>query len=71
MRNPLEKGAIFMSLKIEGQLKDDIINGRAVLFFGAGVGQAAGLNDAIQLTNYLFNKAGEPPAYSILGENKK
>jgi hypothetical protein len=30
-------------MKITGQLKDDILNGRAVLFLGAGVSQAAGL----------------------------
>ena len=53
-----------MSIKIEGQLKDDIINGRVVLFLGAGVSQTAGLKGAVQLTNYLFDMAGKPTEYA-------
>ena len=53
-----------MPIKIEGQLRDDIMNGKVVLFLGAGASQAAGLKGAIQLTNYLFDLAGRPTAYA-------
>lgn len=49
--------------KITGQLKDDILNGKAVLFLGAGVSQAAGLFGGNKLSNYLFDKAGSPEEY--------
>lgn len=50
-------------MKIIGQLKDDILNGKAVLFLGAGVSQAAGLFGGNKLSNYLFDKAGSPNEY--------
>ncbi|MDD5434338.1 MAG: hypothetical protein PH343_02790, partial [Nitrospira sp.] len=51
-------------MKITGQLKDDILTGKAVLFFGAGVSQAAGLLGSNKLSNYLFDRAGSIEEYS-------
>lgn len=51
-------------MKITGQLKDDILAGKAVLFLGAGVSQTAGLLGSNNLSNYLYNKAGSPEEYS-------
>ncbi len=45
-------------MQILGQLRDDILNSKAVLFLGAGASQAAGLLGAEGLANYLFGKAG-------------
>ena len=46
-----------------GQLKDDILTGKAVLFLGAGVSQAAGLLGGNELANYLYDKAGALEEY--------
>jgi len=43
-------------MEIIGQLKDDILGGKAVLFLGAGASIAAGLYGATNLANYLFEK---------------
>ena len=43
-------------MEIRGKLKEDIANGNAVLFLGAGVGMAAGLFGAEMLANYLFKE---------------
>lgn len=51
-------------MKIVGQLKDDILSGKAVLFIGAGASQAAGLLGAVDLAEYLYSKAGSPVEYS-------
>ncbi|MDO8142363.1 MAG: SIR2 family protein, partial [Candidatus Brocadiales bacterium] len=56
-------------MKITGQLKDDILNGKAVLFLGAGVSQAAGLLDTNGLANYLFLKANSPTEYERYKED--
>lgn len=50
-------------MKITGQLKDDILTGKAVLFLGAGVSQTAGLFGGNQLSKYLFDKASCPEEY--------
>ncbi len=50
-------------MKITGQLKDDILTGKAVLFLGAGVSQAVGLLGVNELANYLFVKANRPTDY--------
>lgn len=50
-------------MKITGQLKDDILTGKAVLFLGAGVSQAAGLLGGNELANYLYDKAGALEEY--------
>ena len=50
-------------MNIRGKLADDILSGNAVLFLGAGVGQAAGLFGAQGLANYLFEKANKPEKY--------
>lgn len=44
-------------------MKEDILNGNAVLFLGAGASQAADLYGAQGLANYLFNKAEDPVNY--------
>jgi len=46
-------------MQILGQLRDDILNSKAVLFLGAGASQAAGLLGGEGLANYLFEKAGK------------
>lgn len=51
-------------MQILGQLKDDILNSKAVLFLGAGASQAAGLFSAKDLANYLFEKAGNLTNYA-------
>lgn len=51
-------------MQILGQLRDDILNGRAVLFLGAGASQSAGLFSGKGLANYLFEKAGNLVNYT-------
>lgn len=48
-------------MKIEGLLRDRIVEGNAVLFVGAGLGQEVGLNGTKQLSNYLYNLSGSDP----------
>lgn len=50
-------------MKIVGQLKEDILNGNAILFLGAGASQAADLLGTKDLANYLFKMAGNPHNY--------
>jgi hypothetical protein len=56
-------------MKILGQLRDDILNSKAVLFLGAGASQAAGLLGAEGLANYLFEKAGNIANYANFRED--
>ena len=56
-------------MNIRGQLKDDILNGKAVLFLGAGASQAAGLYDAQGLANFLFSKANDPKEYTVFKDD--
>lgn len=50
-------------MKIEGFLAEKIKTGNAVLFFGAGMGQAIGLKGTQELSNYLFEMAKKPEDY--------
>jgi GTPase SAR1 family protein len=50
-------------MDITGKLKQDLIQGKIVLFLGAGASQAAGLLGATGLAEYLFSAAGSPPKY--------
>jgi GTPase SAR1 family protein len=56
-------------MKIVGRLEEDIKNGNAVLFMGAGVGQAVGLKGTQDLAEYLFNKASQPAEYGPYRNN--
>lgn len=58
-----------IKLKILGQLKDDILNGKAVLFLGAGASQGAGLYGSKDLANYLFKKTGSLDAFDIFRDD--
>jgi len=51
-------------MQILGQLRDDILNSKAVLFLGAGASQATGLFGGEGLANYLFEKAGNIATYA-------
>jgi GTPase SAR1 family protein len=50
-------------MKIEGILLKKIKEGKAVLFLGAGVGQAIGLYGTSDLAKHIFIKAGAPDEY--------
>lgn len=52
-------------MRIEGQLKNDILRGKAVLFLGAGASQSTGLPNGCELADYLFRLAGEPAELNI------
>ena len=54
-------------MELRGKLRDDIINGNAVLFLGAGVGIAAGLHGAKNLANYLFQETQKRAIFAGLG----
>lgn len=51
-------------MEIRGKLKDDILNGNAVLFLGAGVGIAAGLYGAKDLSEFLWKESGNQKAFA-------
>ena len=51
-------------MQLLGQLKDDVLNSKAVLFLGAGASQAAGLFGGEGLANYLFEKAENIATYA-------
>lgn len=53
-------------MQILGQLKEDILNNKAVLFLGAGASQSAGFDGAKGLAGHLFNMAGGPTKYENL-----
>ncbi|NOU47283.1 MAG: hypothetical protein HOO86_09495 [Bacteroidales bacterium] len=50
-------------MDIRGKLKDDILNGNAVLFLGAGIGIAAGLFGAKELSEFLLKESGNQNAF--------
>ncbi len=50
-------------MNITGKLRQDLIDGRVVLFLGAGASQGAGLLGAAGLSEYLFAAAGSPLKY--------
>ncbi len=52
-----------MSMEITGRLRQDLIDGKVVIFLGAGASQAAGLHGTAKLAEYLFNAAGSPLKY--------
>lgn len=58
-------------MEIIGKLKQDIIDGRVVLFLGAGASMTAGLFGAQQLAEYLFNAASSLGASLSEYEDRK
>src|SRR5690242_19702986 len=56
-------------MEIRGKLREDIINGNAVLFLGAGVGMAAGLHGAKGLSNYLYNNTNDQSRFERYKDN--
>ncbi len=50
-------------MEIKGFLEEKIKSGNAVLFLGAGVGQAVGLKSTVEVSNFLYAKAKFPEAY--------
>jgi hypothetical protein len=47
-------------MQLVGQLKEDILQGKAVLFLGAGASQASGLPSGRGLADHLYQCAGRP-----------
>lgn len=52
-------------MEIRGRLREDIMNGNAVLFLGAGVGIDAGLYGAKKLANFLYNETPQVRQFEI------